>query len=233
MAKVVMDSKGHQAIRHLGTESNHYPNPRAGDWKGIRLTGLEDALRSLGHSFEIVDIETHSLDDVGVLIIGDRNDRVPFDNEINIIINYSKNGGGILIMSNHPPGFVTPQNKVAEKLKLPISFIGQEWPCTSFRLLPHEISDGCQFICIRTGCVISVDNSPLVSVIAEHTSSDIGALAVAIEAGNDNSRIVAIGSAGHIASYDDKKTDMFSQASNKKWTQNIISWLLRTGNHDA
>lgn len=228
MAKIILDSKCHQAIRAEGTEHVHY-NRNQGKWKGKRLTGLRNSIESLGHSFEIVDISQNDLGEASVLVIAGRSDAVPFlDHELNKIDSFSKSGGGILLMANHPMSFISPQNQVVDELDLPFSFLFREGKSNNIDLLPHEISEGCGELNIRRFCRLSVSADPLITVIAKHTDKRIGDFAIAIENGNDHSRLVVVGSSGHISSFDDSKTDLFSSASNERWTLNIIAWLLNT-----
>jgi hypothetical protein len=233
MAKVIMDSKCHQAIREEGTEDIHY-RKKSGQWKGKRLTGLRDALITLGHNFDILSFEKDNLNDASVLIIAGRCDAVPFlDSELDKVASFSQNGGGILLMANHPMKFVSPQNQIVDRLNLPILFLMDEGQSKEIELLPHEISESCDDLNIRTFCRLSVSVNPLITIIAENSDKTIGEFAVAIEAGNVYSRIVAVGSSGHISSFDDSKSDLFSSASNAKWTLNTISWLQDSMNNDT
>ena len=229
MATIALDSKCHQAIRENGTEGIHYPETDGvAEWRGTRLKGLRSALGLVGHNLEVINIETDSWGDASVLIIAGRHDVVSFsDSELDRIASFSECGGGVLLMANHPKGFVSPQNQVAQRLDLPISFEMAEGKSGSYRLLDHEISKGCGDIHIRTFCRMSVSADPLLTVIAQHTDEKIGKFAVAMEAGNGHSRLVAVGSAGHIASLDDSGSDLFSSDSNSEWTLNTIAWLTR------
>jgi len=128
-------------------------------------------------------------------------------------------------MGNHPPDFVSPQNQVSQKLSLPVSFLMAEGTSTGYTLLPHEISQGCIGIHIRRFCRLSVACDPLATVISKHNNSELGDFAVAIEAGKTRGRVVAVGSAGHIASKDDSRADQYSTESNSRWTLNMITWL--------
>jgi len=224
MAIVIMDSKCHQAIREQGTEDNYY-GKKPGQSKGKRLTGLRDSLGRLGHRFEIRNIEHDKIDDACVLIIAGRSAAVPFlDPELDKIAGFSRNGG-VLLMANHPGKFVQPQNQVADRLNLAVEFLMKEGLSKKIALLPHAISTNCDELDIRRFCQMSVSPNSLTTVIAEHSNARIGAFAVAIDSEDDHSRVVAVGSSGHISSYDDKPLDLFSSKSNCTWTMNMISWL--------
>lgn len=228
MATIAVDSKSHQAVREQGTEAELYGrSPRAGEWRDVRLTGLRDGLHDADHTLEIVDIEADDLSAVGVLIIAGRCNAVMFsDSELERIKRYSENGGAIMLMANHPPGFVSPQNQVSDALDLPITFEMAEGHSGRYNMLRHEITNDCEDIQIRRFCRISTESNA--SVIIEHADPSIGPLAIAIEANASRGRIVVIGSAGHIASVDDSKSDLFGTASNSKVTINSIEWLLGT-----
>lgn len=235
MARIALDSRSHQAIREEGTEATHYGvAPRADEWRGRRLSGLRSDLDSLGDSLDIVDLENDDLTDATVLIIAGRHDCASFtETELDRIARFSQTGGGIVLMANHPPGFVSPQNRVCQRLELPVMFQMHDGTTGRCSLRPHETSRDCEEIEIRTSCGISVSASPLATAIVGETDGSSGAVAVAIESGTDHARIVAIGSAGHIASYDDSRSDLYASASNARWTLNIIDWLRGETETDA
>ncbi|MFC1815133.1 hypothetical protein ACFL0M_04150 [Thermodesulfobacteriota bacterium] len=228
MLRIVMDSKCHQTIRDAGVEVTHYgPNAsRAGEFQGKRLIGLRDALHALNYKFDLVDLEDRDWIDAAVLIIAGRANPVSFTNtKLNKISEFSKGGDGLLLMGNHPNAFVTPQNQVSQRLNLPVTFQMAEGNSPGYNLLPHEISKGCESIYIRRFCRLAIENDPIASVIAKHGPTSLGDFAAAIEPGVGHSRLVVVGSAGHIASLDDSDNDLFSVASNAKWTLNMIVWL--------
>ncbi len=230
MAGIAMDLKSHQAIREEGAEATYYPRaPRAGEWKGRRLSGLRSDLSSLGDSLDIVNLETGNWADASVLIIAGRNDCVSFtEAELARIADFSRNGGGVLLMANHPPDFVEPQNRVCEMLHLPVTFHMTHGNSTRCQVLPHDISKNCDTIHIRRCCRMTISRNPLVVPLTEQSDQSGGHIAAAIDAGDDHGRVVAVASAGHIASRDDSGADLYASASNATWTVNAISWLWRT-----
>lgn len=228
-----MDSRSHQAVREQGAEVTSYRLPlsgpgrtRAGKWKGKRLTGLRDGIAAAGHEFHIADLATDDWSDAAVLIVAGRNDSVTFsDAELARIADFSRRGGGMLLMANHPRKFVAPQNLVCEALGLPVSFEMRNGSRGRCVLRAHETSDGCDAVQIRTSCALAVQSSPLATVLAVSPVWNEEILAVAVESNEQHGRVVAMGSAGHIASLDDSGADLFASASNARWTLSLLRWL--------
>jgi hypothetical protein len=234
MSRIALDSKSHQAIREQGTEATYYGNaPRAGRWKGKRLTGLIGDLSSSGHTLDIVNLETDPwTDESALLIVAGRCDAVSFTStELKHVAGFYQRGGGLLLMANHPQVFVAPQNQVCHSLVLPLVFQKLEGSRSGYSLRPHYISQGCQSIAIRRFCRLSIQDDARSTILAQHTDPQLGALAVALEAIEDCGRAVAVGSAGHIASLDDSYQDLYAEASNASWTLRTIEWLLGAGLH--
>ena len=234
MFRVLLDSKSHQALRHLGTETIQYgERPGAGSWKGQRLTGFQSALLSRGYVLEINEVNSNALNGAAVLIIGGRAEIVSFSaEELAAISVFCQGGGGLLLMSNHDY-FAAAQNKVAEEMNLPIRFHDAWVPREKQRLIlnaEHQISADCKLgLDIRTSCTMTLMNCPEATVLANNEDLDIGVFAVALEYEGENChRIVAMTSAGHIASDDDSHTDLWAAADNSTWTLNIIDWLNRS-----
>ena len=228
MIHVLVDSKSHQAIRHLGSESKHYPDvANAGHWRGRRLTGFEADLRDRGMDLVLDDLSDDSLTDATVVMITGRSNRIPFsDAELEALSVYHQQGGAIFLMANHA-GFVMPQNQVATVLGLGVEF--QEVTRTDRRprLVErpmHETSRGCpEGLRIRTSCQMTVGRDFVTTV--EDEDGAIGSLAAAGDGAASGGRVMVATSGGHIASIDDSETDMYSSANNAKWTMNIIEWL--------
>ena len=229
MPKVAMDSKCHQAIGEDGSEATHYPRADdAGKWQGKRLTGLRQDLESSGDTLDIVDLQNEGWADSSVLIIAGRHDCVSFTGaELERIAGFSQSGGGVLLMANHPTQFVKPQNQVCERLRLPVVFDMIQGSRARCQVLPHQISENCDSIWVRTCCRMSVSLEPLVAPLASHSEESIGHIAAAIDADGHHGRVVVTASAGHIASLDDSEADLYATMSNGMWTLNIVSWLQR------
>jgi hypothetical protein len=232
MKKVVLDSKSHQGIRHLGTEAVYYgaAAPSAGSWKGRRLTGFQSALASRGYALEISDLSPDRLTGEAILVVAGRMQQVPFSiAEIASIAAFCNHGGSLLLMANHM-GHVTPQNQLAEALRLPVRFhettVAPEKQQLNFRT-EHPISKDCNSgLKIRTSCTMTLEKCPSATVLAEYEDRDFGPFAVALEhEGRPRRRTVAMTSAGHISSDDDTHADLWAADANATWTLNIIDWL--------
>jgi len=232
MIHVILDSKCHQAIRHQGTEEEHYqvPSSYAGRWRERRLTGLKDALAMRGYALEISDFNLDGLAEAAILVIAGRVQKVPFSNaETETIAAFCNNGGSLLLMANHK-GLVAPQNQIVEVLKLPIRFNETAVLLEKQQLIlhaEHPISKNCKLgLHIRTSCTMTLEDCPSATVLAKNEDLSIGPFAVALEhEGQIRRRTVIMTSAGHISSDDDSNTDLWAAASNAKWTLNIIDWL--------
>jgi len=231
MDKIVFDSKSHQAIRHLGTEAHFYQRSQnAGTWRDRRLIGLKKALTIHEFDMSFIDLESDTLDDVDVLVISGRSNIISFtDPELKTIESFYNRGGGLFLMANHK-GFVEPQNQIAQNLRLPVTFHEKTVREDRQQLVlnsSHPISQNCQQgLNIRTSCTLTVKNSPETIVLVSNENSNIGVFAAAIERPvRPSKRAVVITSAGHISSLDDKRRDLFMEASNKTWTINAIKWL--------
>jgi hypothetical protein len=231
MYNAAFDSKSHQAIRHLGTESSYYPNPKnAGSWREIRLSGLKTELATHNFDISFIDLEPKLLDYIDVLVISGRSNRILFtEEELRTVKLLCSRGVGLFLMANHS-GFIEPQNQIAQCLFPHIVF--HEKPIPEARQQhylnhSHPISHNCQQgISVRTSCTMSVTDNSDTKVLISNEDSDIGVFSVAIENVMDvPKRSVVIASAGHIASLDDSHRDMFNEASNKVWTLNAIRWL--------
>lgn len=232
MVHVMLDSKCHQAIRHQGTEEEHYPfsASSAGIWRGRRLTGFLDALAMRGHSLAISGCESEALAEASILVIAGRIQAVPFsERELATISAFCSGGGSLLLMANHA-GLVAPQNQIADALNLPARFHETAVAPEKQRLVlhaEHPISAGCGLgLRIRTSCTMTLTDCAAATVLATNEDSTIGAFAATLEPdGDTRRRTVVMTSAGHIASDDDSNADLWGAASNAAWMLNIIDWL--------
>ncbi len=232
MTRILLDSKSHQAIRHLGTEDRFYSDTpsKTGKWRGIRLKGMEDALAARGLAMEIDNPDSPLLAQSAILMIAGRADELPFSgSEIERMAAFWKRGGSLLLMANHR-GLVAPQNMIAAALRLPVTFNETTVLSDNQRFAinhAHPVSAGVESgISVRTSCTMSLEQDPSISVLVRNIDPDIGAFAAALAWDGDiRQRAVVMTSSGHIASCDDSNADLWSSASNAAWTLNILDWL--------
>lgn len=231
MSLVVMDSICHQAIRHQGTESAHYPNStHAGDCQDISLSGFIRLLEENDYNFSFVDISQDQLADADLLIIASRSNRLMYSqDELDNISSYYDQNGSIFLMANHR-GLVAPQNQVCSELNFPNVFNEQTILNDEQNLIineSHPISRNCdQGLQIRTSCTMNFPVNPNSEILVRNQDQSIGIFACAHQDENDQSkRIVFITSSGHISSQDDSGSNLLSQASNRTWTLNALNWL--------
>ena len=232
--RVLLDSKCHQGIRHLGAESVYYGGPpEETSWQGKRLVGLQSALESKGFVFEVADITASNLSTCKILVIASRSDAVMFsDGEVEAIGNFVRHGGSLLLMANHS-GFVAPQNQLTNRLGLPITFNPTTVIAERQKIVlsaGHPMSTNCDLgLQIRISCTMSLTPSPHATVIARYTDPTLGAFAVAVDRPQHGeqarSRTVAMPTSGHIASLDDSDADLWGSANNATWMLNIFEWL--------
>ena len=203
MRRVLVDSKSHQAVRHLGTEATHYPgDSNAGAWQGKRLTGLAADLAAQELELVFDDLTNQTLAEASVLIVSGRSDHMPFtENELSEIKAFCKRGHGLFLMANHC-GFVHPQNQLADVLGLPIRFRD----ITKKDLRPqivanpvHETSLGCtEGLRFRISCALSIGEGFVETVVDEN--AEAGCIAAASsEQWTSMGRVMVSISAGHIA----------------------------------
>lgn len=232
--RVLLDSKCHQGIRHLGTEIMHYGGPQGeSPLRGKRLTGLQSALESKGYAFEVADITESNLSTCMILVVAGRADRKMFSvEEIKAISSFVQRGGSLLLTANHAR-FVAPQNQLAKSLGLPVTF-NQTTVRTDQQKIKldadHPISSNCKLgLEIRTSCTMTLTQSQHATVIASYSDPVLGVFAVAVDrpeqAQQARSRTVLMPSSGHIASLDDSMTDLWGSANNATWMLNIFDWL--------
>ena len=224
MPEVVMDALSHQAIRALGTESEHYGHPaeRAGLWRGRRLTGVEQSLASAGYALTLARPDPLALTEAAVLIIASRSQTVMFSAaELTAIRDFVLAGGGLLLMANHRH-FIMPQQQVVLALDLPLGFIdGTIAGFPPIELAAHSVTAGCEQIVVRNST----------SMVARDPALPVARFAAdrrhlfAVAAGAGRGRVLATGDSGFIASSDDTGKDMFGSGSNATFFANSIRWL--------
>ena len=226
-----MDSMCHQALRHLGTESAHYPNPaRAGAWQDIRLSGFIDLLNENSYDFSFIDIRRDQLDDADVLVIAGRSNLLSYSqDELDNVRTYYEQHGSIFLMSNHM-GFVAPQNQISSELNLPITFNETTVYEENQKLIlntSHPISSNCYGgLHIRTSCKMSIAHDLNIQILVRNEDQSIGVFATAYQDQLiPSKRVISITSAGHISSHDDCGRNLLSEATNGIWTLNALNWL--------
>ena len=231
MPSVVMDSICHQAIRHLGTEADCYPNPsRVGYWRGARLNGFIGLLSESSYDFSFINLSQDQLETIDVLIIAGRSNLLPFtQTELDNISTFYEQKGSIFIMANHQ-GLVAPQNQICSQLNLPIAFNERTILENNQSLilnLSHPISKDCdQGLRIRTSCTMTITSNFSGDILVHNRDQDIGVFACGHQDQHEPlKRVICITSAGHISSRDDSGRDLLSEASNRTWTINAIDWL--------
>lgn len=235
--RVLLDSKCHQGIRHLGA---NWPGscPLCGHkgespWKGKRLAGLQSALESRGYAFEVADITASSLSTCTILVVAGRWDETTFSiEEVQAIRDLVQRGGSLLLTANHE-GLVAPQNQLTEVLGLPVTFNQTTVRPDQQKIeldADHPISTNCKLgLKIRTSCTMTLAPSPHATVIASYSDPAIGVFAVAVDrpeqAQQARSRTVMMSSSGHIASLDDSMADLWGSADNATWMLSVFDWL--------
>jgi hypothetical protein len=224
MPKIVMDALSHQAIRALGTEGEHYRHPpeRTGQWRGKRLTGVEQSLADAGHTLTFSRPDQVALADAAVLIVASRSQTLMFnETELTAIRDFVQGGGGLLLMANHQH-FIMPQQQVVLSLELPLGFIdGTIAGFPPIKLAEHPLTAGCDEIVVRNSTSM-VTRDPAVR-IAHFVADPRHFFAVAT--GARRGRVLATGDSGFIASSDDTGKDMFASGSNATFFANAIRWL--------
>lgn len=231
---VLLDSKCHQGIRHMGTELLHYGGQQDEmSWRGRRLAGLQSALESKGDVFEVADVSASNLSTCRILVIASRSDELMYSNEeVKAISNFVHSGGSLLLMANHS-GFVNPQNQLANALGLPVVFNQTTVSSDQQKIdlsAGHLMSTDCDLgLQIRISCTMALTPSPHATVIARYTDPTRGVFAVAVDRPRQGpqarSRTVIMPSSGHIASLDDSNADLWCSANNATWMLNILDWL--------
>ena len=224
MGIVVMDALSHQAIRALGTEGIHYgaPPDRTGQWRGKRLTGLENSLLAMGHTLRFAAPAGAELASADVLIIASRSQDLLFGaDELAAIREFVRAGGGLLLMANHRH-FIRPQQQVAAALQLPLGFKDMtiiDFP--EIELVPHPVTTGCGRLLLRNSTALAVAADA--DVVARFAGDRTQVFAAAASTGRG--RVLATGDSGFIASLDDAGKSMFESASNARFFANAIDWL--------
>ena len=224
MGIVVMDALSHQAIRALGTEGVHYgaPPDRTGQWRGNRLTGLENSLVAMGHSLRFAAPASAELASADVLIIASRSQDLPLSaDELAAIRDFVLAGGGLLLMANHRH-FIRPQQQVAAALQLPFGF--KDLTIIDFpeiEVVPHPLTTGCGQLLVRNSTALAV--AAEAEVVARFVGDRTQVFAAAASVGGG--RVLATGDSGFIASLDDAGKNMFESASNARFVANAIDWL--------
>lgn len=228
MARIVLDRLSHQAIRHLGSEVEDYDRSadQSGRYKGARLAGLFELVAAMGHHIDIVLPEAPHLANAAVLIIAGRSHLRPFnDSEKFAIADLRARGGSLLLMADHS-GFIAAQHDLATALALPVSFhdaIPPENP--ELQLVPHDLTQLCGRLQIRDAA--RLHTTPDATIVAHVASAPAEAFAVAIEGCSfGQGRVLATGDSDFIASSDDAGEPMFEAASNARFIENAIRWLL-------
>ena len=232
--RVLLDSKCHQGIRHMGSERVHYGTPpEETSWQGERLAGLQSALESKGYRFEVADIGASNLSTIKILVIASRSDELMFSSEeVKAISGFVHSGGSLLLMASHS-GFVAPQNQLTRALGLPVDFNQTTIRSDQQKIelsAGHFLSTNCDLgIQIRISCAMGLTPTPHATVIAKYVDPMLGVFAVAVDRPQQGpqarSRTVIMPSSGHIASLDDSNADLWSSADNAMWTLNIFDWL--------
>lgn len=227
MTRIVLDSLSHQAIRHLGAETQTYgdPRPRAGLWKDERLRGAIGSLGRAGHQLEIAAPTAATLAGAGVLLVASRSQLFPFTvAELEAITAFVAHGGSLWLMSNHRL-FVAPQQQLAEALGLPLTLNDvsvSDFP--TIALVVHPVTAGCAELTVRNASTISPRAGA--ETIATFVADPRNAFAVALEVdGARRGRVLVTADSGFIASRDDAGQKMFDAAGNARFFANAIAWL--------
>lgn len=229
MARIILDARSHQAIRHAGTEIEAYgvPAEKAGLWKGRRLSGFLTAIENLGHTVETALPTAEVLGEASLLVVASRSQAQMFrPEEVDAIARFVTGGGGLLLMANHRL-FVAPQQQIVTLLRLPLryedlSISGS--PAVSLRA--HAVTEGCTGIALRNGSLIIP--APSADVIATFAADERLAFAVACDRTPvRQGRVVVTSDSGFIASADDKERPLFETGDNARFLRNAIQWLVR------
>lgn len=224
--QILVDDRSHQAIRHLGTESMHYPGaPDAGKWQGQRLAGLEADLAARQMGLVFGELSEPTLGTASVAMLTGRSDYIPHtETELEALSAFHQRGGAVFLMASHA-GLVLPQKQVAMALGLGVDFheVTRLNRCPEFADPQHETLRGCSELRIRTSCEMTTGADLTVTVADQNEA--VGALAAASDPSGPAGRIMVTTSGGHIASLDDSMADMYSSSSNSTWTMNTIEWL--------
>lgn len=223
---VVLDALSHQAIRALGTETARYGTPpeRAGQWRGLRLAGLEAMLAQGGHRFSIDEPRAESLIGADVLVVAGRSQLLPFTAAaLHDIAGFVGRGGGLLLMANHR-GMIAPQQQLATALGLPFAF--RDITIDSFpdiRATAHPVGTGVGALRVRNTSALHVtgDAAPIALFSAAPD------LPFALACSHNEGRVVATADSGFMASRDDAGLDLWSSAGNTRFIANALGWLSR------
>jgi hypothetical protein len=241
---ILFDSNGLQAAVHLG----RHPNPRSVAAQGKRLGVLLGILQDLGCGVRFTQENTTEITDdmlagCSVLVVATRMPRLPAPSasELMTIHRFVAQGGGLLVMSNHPwPAMPNPIPDLHLASVFRVTLSGPVYPAhagrsgltniTAANLPTHPITSGLTGpVVFNNGCRLNATGGNVIATLPGEQLPP-NAFAVETAAQEDNSgRIVVTADSGFIGNDD---TDfpgpgLIEQGENKAFIRQIIEWLLR------
>ena len=245
--KVLIDTRSLQGAFHYGRLPELPDEEKYKEAKksiGLRLETFlsivekETGIKPVPSEGKVGELQTSILREFDTLVILTRMFFLSPE-ELEDIKDFVKDGGNLLLMSNHPP-FSEFDNPLSEVFGFSFQSPTYPWHRGFYGLTniispsknTHEIMRGLQSgVFINNSCRIELESKSGIDILAtfpdEPEPSNIFAIAIDKPYGVESGRIVAVADSGFIGEDSTKNPGpgQMGKGNNKKFISNIFSWL--------